>query len=417
MSETRGIPQNNQHLDQAAQAIGNTGLVSPLLARTPVPQAPEPDEVWHLGAGHAWVYYGHGNDGLVRPLILSDGFDSGPSSLDHIWDSWNNTDSFVFFTELLARGTDLIIVGYDERSASIQDNAAVVTRAITKAIQYRTGNAELVVGGYSMGGLITRYALARMEHEGQDHQTHTYFSYDTPHRGAWVPISLQAFAHYSKPLNPMFSDQINSAAARQMLWRHIETVDDTPAEDPLRTKFLTELHDFGGWPHRPRKIGVANGLGTGVGNGDVAGAKALTSKGLWFKNTTLDIQASGDHQKVASLRSILGQSPADVYTDGIPDGDGAPGGLLNSFQILADALNQSPLGATDLDYPDTCFIPTVSAAAIRDLSTHDDLYVNVSSLPASQSELDDFQCSTAENEGHIHMSSEHGQWLLDRLPA
>ncbi|MGW0615021.1 esterase/lipase family protein [Streptomyces sp. NPDC002788] len=414
MSET----QNNQHIDQVAQAIGNTGLISPLPTWTAVPKAPEPDEVWQLGAGNAWVYYGSGNDGLVRPLILSDGFDSGPSSLDHIWDSWNSEGTFAFFTKLLDSGRDLIIVGYHERSASIQDNAAVVTKAITKAIHDRTGNAELVVGGYSMGGLITRYALTKMEHDGPEHQTHTYFSYDTPHRGAWVPISLQAFAHYSAVVHPdvfaPFSDQINSPAARQMLWRHIHDYNETPAEDPLRTKFLTELHDFGGWPRHPRKIGVANGLGTGVGNGDVAGAEALKSTGVWLNQTTLDIQQSGNHQKVASLRNAaVPPRSVDVYTDGIPDGDGAPGGQLNSFQIVAEAL----LGLADNKYRDACFIPTVSAAAIRDLGTHNDLYVNVNSLPTSESELDEFQCSTDKNEGHIYMSPEHGQWLLDRLPA
>ncbi|MBD0692588.1 hypothetical protein [Streptomyces sp. CBMA123] len=414
MSQPGGTSHNDQHLARAAQAIGSMGLVSPLPA-PPVAAAPGPDETWDLDGGWAWVYYGAGNGGLVRPLVLSDGFDSGPSLLDHIWDGWNG-QGFPFFSELLARGRSLVIIGYAERSASILDNAEVAIEAILKTIRNQPDrNGGLVVGGYSMGGLITRYALAKMEFEGEDHQTATYFSYDTPHGGAWIPISVQAFAHYSKELNSAFSDQVNSPAARQMLWRHIETVEGKPAEDPLRTEFLAELRRVGSWPSRPRKIGVANGAGNGTGNQDVPGDAALRCTDVLFDNTALYIQASSAHQLVAELRSILLVSK-DVYTDGFPEGDGAPGGQLSTFKLIADALNQAVNGNTELFYPDTCFIPTVSAVAIRDIGTNDGLYTNVDNLPPSESELDEFQCAST-NEGHIHMTPEHGKWLLERLSA
>jgi hypothetical protein len=41
-----------------------------------------------------------------------------------------------------------------------------------------------------------------METEGDKHQTSTYFSYDSPHRGGWVPISVQAFAHFMASQDP-----------------------------------------------------------------------------------------------------------------------------------------------------------------------------------------------------------------------
>ena len=43
-----------------------------------------------------------------------------------------------------------------------------------------------------MGGLVTRYALAKLETENVEHQVGTYFSYDSPHQGAWIPISPTA---------------------------------------------------------------------------------------------------------------------------------------------------------------------------------------------------------------------------------
>jgi hypothetical protein len=255
-----------------------------------------------------------------------------------------------------------------------------------------------------------------MEYNGEDHQTSTYFSYDTPHRGAWIPISLQAFAHWSKPLNADYSTVINSPAARQMLWRHIENAGDEPAEDPMRTKFLAQLDDIGGWPRRPHKrIGVANGAGNGQGNGDVAGAPAISCTGLGFQNTVLYVQDSDDPQTVASLNTIFGLPQTVQPTRGLPEADGAPGGMLDSFKLLADSLNSAPLSNTEVHFADTCFIPTVSAVAIRDLDANENWYTDVAGLPQSESELDAFQCAS-RNEGHIFMSQEHGEWLLSQLP-
>ena len=40
-----------------------------------------------------------------------------------------------------------------------------------------------MVIGYSMGGLIARYALAYMEEQGIAHETRLYVSYDAPQKG------------------------------------------------------------------------------------------------------------------------------------------------------------------------------------------------------------------------------------------
>jgi triacylglycerol esterase/lipase EstA (alpha/beta hydrolase family) len=54
----------------------------------------------------------------------------------------------------------------------------------SEAAAERTGGTPLVVGGLSMGGLVTRYALAMLERDNPEHEVGTYFSYDSPHRGA-----------------------------------------------------------------------------------------------------------------------------------------------------------------------------------------------------------------------------------------
>jgi hypothetical protein len=147
---------------------------------------------------------------------------------------------------LRKRGRDVILLGFDDRSASILENAEVATACIMRTSAERLGNAGLVVGGCGTGGLITRYALARMEEQRMAHQTA-----DTPHYGAWIPSSLQAFAHFLTRA-PALSQQINSPVMRQILGRHLETVDGTPREDPLRTELLDTLNKMGGWPQLPR---------------------------------------------------------------------------------------------------------------------------------------------------------------------
>ncbi|WP_043603512.1 hypothetical protein [Candidatus Protofrankia datiscae] len=70
----------------------------------------------------------------------------------------------------------------------------------------------------------------------------------------------------------------------------------------------------------------------------------------------------------------------------------------------------------ELHHPTVCFVPSVSAVAIRDIDRQDDLYANINQLsPEEESELDEFVCS-ATNTGHTAITQELSTWLLDRLP-
>ncbi|MFJ2113666.1 esterase/lipase family protein [Streptomyces sp. NPDC087850] len=413
------------------QYVGPLGLVE-TLDRPEPPPAPVPDAVWHFGRhlnpeeqgqadyvpvydATAWVYFSNSRHGLVRPVLLADGFNSGPSKLDELYDGFENGE-YPFISELRGRGRDAVIFGFGDRTASILDNAAYMTEAIMKLIAERRGDEPLVVGGFSMGGLVARYALAGMETESIDHQTALYFSYDSPHRGAWVPIGLQAFAHYLKrgnPANGALSDQINSTASRQLLWRHIEAVGDIPGEDKARGDFLAALESVGNWPMRPRKIGVANGRGDGLGTGIEPGGVAFRSTGLLFPGTTLYAQAEGDDALVAELKANFGQDET-VTTDGLPAIDGAPGGTLNSFEIAANTLNGLPFGGAEAPVPEICFVPSVSAVDVCDLDTTELLTTDIGSLPPERSALDDFLCAS-DNERHTKITAELCEWIIERL--
>ncbi|MFE4312195.1 esterase/lipase family protein [Streptomyces sp. NPDC056891] len=402
-------------------------------ARAEISAAPAPHDEWELPGGKAWVFYSPLNRRqLIRPVILSDGFAGGPSSLDRLWAGLEENGDYRFVSELHAAGRDVIILGYDDRAASITANADTVIDCICRALSERVGRSKLVVGGFSMGGLVTRYALAKMELDPAlpDHETSLYLSYDTPHRGAWLPVSLQAFTHFAAdnwgevPLVGeklrQFSALLNSPAARQMARWHLEKASGTVKEAPERVEFLQELEELGSWPRSVRKIGVANGVDTGNGNGIKPDVTAVRADGETLVDTWLKTQATGD-QEVARLQKKGGEA-VSVRTSGLPDIDGAPGGLFTAPSEQGDpgsfglvALLGRLLGNTvDPDVITTsCFIPAISALAVGDISDPKALY---QSITPDSSELDAF-VAAGRNEGHTTMTEELGAWIVNEIVA
>lgn len=397
--------------EQNEQSVGEFTLTGPLTTAPPAGYtAPEPDEKWTLRGGFAHVYYGEGNQGIVRPVIMADGFNLGKSDLTWLYAGLDG--DFPLLAGMRRRGRDVILVGFDERSASILDNARTVTEAVLRTVAQRLGGTRLMAGGFSMGGLVTRYALARMEHERMDHQVGAYFSWDTPHRGAYIPIGLQAFAHFI-PVPNDFARQMNSPAARQMLWRHYDAMTGQNGIAPERREFLKRLEEAGGWPRIPRILALANGRGDGTGIAVPPGETVLKSERV-YPGTAFYAQAQGREVTVAELKRRFPESEKTITTGDLPEMDGAPGGTLRSYGILADALKKA--GAqVDLRHEEICFVPTVSAVALRDLDQQKDLYANLEDIAPDESETDDFVWSSATTP-HTAVTEELATWLMDRLP-
>ncbi|MDX3486536.1 MULTISPECIES: esterase/lipase family protein [Streptomyces] len=375
-------------------------------------EVPEHEE-WPLPNGFAWVFPGEGNNGnLVRPVIMADGFNLGRSKLDVLYHGLES-GSFPFISELRRRGRDVILLGFEERSASILDNAEAAVAAILRATAEQVGDTRLVVGGFSMGGIVTRYALAKLETQRMDHRTALYFSYDSPHRGASIPVGVQAFSHFI-PFPNDFARQMNSPAARQMLWQHYDKDTEKITVAPERTEFLAALDRVGNWPQIPMKIAVANGRADGIGLPDVKPGEVALRIDRIYPGTTFYTQAQGDDVTAAYLNRRFPKAEQTVATNGFPELDGAPGGTLHTYKILSGAMEKLG-GKIDLRHEDVCFVPTVSAVAVRDIEKQDDLYVNVDELAPEESELDDFLCSSTTT-AHTGITEELCTWIMDRLP-
>ncbi len=413
--------------DAAALGAKLTQAFNPRTVKPGV-RVPAPEE-WPLQGGTAWVWRVPGNERLTKPVIIADGFSAGASSRDEwagLWQEAQIEEIHPWGTQLHEHGCDVIVLGYDSRSAPIRDNAAVARQCILRAAGERVGSAPLTVGGLSMGGLVTRYALTRLETQRIDTQVGTYFSFDSPHRGAWIPISLQSFAHFLAGLaawvpDPDTKEQlramsklINSPAARELLWKHTDThegLDSQFGPDPARGEFVRELEAMGSYPLGPRKLGVANGRGDGQGLDVEPGAENLVwTRELLGPGATLYAQKDGTDQLVASLQRAGLGAAIGVKTSAIPALDGAPGGTLDSFGIAAEALNDAGYEAT-VAFPDVCFVPVASAVDLADPS---DPYAPVNDMSPENSGLDEYE-GASHNEGHTLLTSELCTWLTEQF--
>ncbi|MER7622504.1 hypothetical protein [Streptomyces sp. NPDC126503] len=383
----------------------------------------EPDATWQLtgerASGTAAVYYAEGRTHLRKPFLFADGFNYGPSDLPALYGHFNTPYEEGrpgFLDQLRARGFDIVLIGFDERHTHIQHNAEVARQAILRTVAERLGGEPLVVGGVSMGGIITRYALAKMENDGYDHQTATYLSYDSPHNGAWIPLVLQQMAYFFEKLAPAEPSQaalIRSPAAQQLLWAWVPDstyTGEVATASELRREFVRELADLGNFPRRPRLLGVTNGRGDGVGRPLPAGEIAFDWQAIVASATARFQPDKGTEQPIGGMHA--GLQVRRSTTSEVPALDGAPGGTLDSFGKVADAISAK----ISEEYRSGAFVPTVSAAALdHDPVTWDvDPNLDLLDQAPDRFHLDDVGFDT-DNTTHGQVTAPLAEWILDRL--
>ncbi|MEZ4779822.1 MAG: T9SS type A sorting domain-containing protein, partial [Flavobacteriaceae bacterium] len=273
----------------------------------------------------------HTNNGntqqkLLNPIVIIDGFDpldkrkiqdSDPhpdlSNEEHrsiedmmmYFDSQGNQKNLI--QELNAMGFDIVIVnhpvhqtavnGYikiDGGADYIERNAmghvALYQRLNTILTQNNSSN-ELVIVGPSMGGQISRYALAYMEKHNIPHNTRLWVSIDSPHLGANIPVGVQTLLNVindkmdSSTAQDFVENQLGSPAAKQQLIEQYKknynpfennidenyldgrTISQGYSETrghPFFTQYYNNLYTNGlanslGYPQNLRKIAVVNG--------------------------------------------------------------------------------------------------------------------------------------------------------------
>ena len=285
----------------------------------------EPDYTIDLEGISVGVFEGCNPDGINRALIYLEAFD--PLDFDKTF-GLSNDPSEVYsniirnneLDELKRYGYSFYVVNWDNSRIDIRDNANYVINLINYLKSTIPGDEQFVMAGESMGGLVARYALTKMEYDGEDHRTRLMITIDSPHGGANMPLSFQHLYRDvfdatigSKPFQKligMTSRQIGTAlnvfldskAARQMLIYHVngESINSagisTYTGDKAKDIFFADLASIGNYPKYCKNLATTNGSMSGDKQtraydetDRIAGDKLFDFKGeiyyriLWFK--------------------------------------------------------------------------------------------------------------------------------------
>lgn len=152
----------------------------------------------------------------------------------------------------------------------IQRNSGFIRALLDWAVtKYKITTADRVaVVGYSMGGIVSRYALLSMLTAGIENKIDLYVTVDSPHYGAYTPIGVQTIANVFADLGGNEAlKAADSFAARQMLRYHYTQGSSTQTwTNDFQQLYIDELLGaFGGFPTADglRTVAVSSGRSDG----------------------------------------------------------------------------------------------------------------------------------------------------------
>lgn len=414
----------------------------------------------YQGYDEAQAYFGEGEyeifidlvGGILdKPIIVLDGFDPGDGrDITGLYNSLS-FDGDNLADILRAEGYDIVILNapmyttngkdIDGGADYIQRNAFVLIELINLLNEQKVGDEELVVLGPSMGGLIARYALAYMEQNSIPTETRLYISFDSPHRGANIPVSLQYLINYlaeqldEPDAQAIVANVLNSAAAKEMLYDHLlghlldgSTYEQDPAKllpagaPNFRDAFQSEL-DALGFPEQVRNVTMINGSNQGTTTG-TPGVQVIDTSLDLGNFITADINmhftpAAGQSINVTSVDSFFIGLPLDSfdavsmsfgYTDGV---DSSPGGTSSISGALGDGGGNPIIIAfiEALEQDLYSFIPAISALAI---TNEDDWFAipdigGIHDSPFVNTYIPD------ENEPHVTVTAASAAFALEEI--
>lgn len=216
-----------------------------------------------------------GNAALTKPFIVVEGFDPVGIAQLISEDLENGFCSIQNFRGSLSaeieNNYDIIYVDWKNSESYIQGNANCLIEIIRWVNAHKTTDEKNIVYGHSMGGLIARYALRKMELAFEPHDVSVYISHDTPHLGANLPLGFQ-YALYDilsffemnfiDEERDIFLSYLHSPSARQMLMHYVD--ENGVIDNSMHNSWLLDLRQVG-FPEGDsraepiRNIAISNG--------------------------------------------------------------------------------------------------------------------------------------------------------------
>ena len=207
------------------------------------------------------------------PVIVVEGFDpqnsTSPLEVYEMLNAWGGVDI------ARAAGRSVWFLDFGDGGGAITANANLVSSAVQIAANWGgLTNAKVDVLGLSMGGVVSRYALARDEQNGgwSDGLVRLFVSGDSPQQGANGPISLQEIVLFGN--DPSLTPLLGCDAALSMLYTSVRSYQNSGCALgalPSATSWTgsSAAHDWfyaglnalngDGYPHKCRNVAVANG--------------------------------------------------------------------------------------------------------------------------------------------------------------
>ena len=187
--------------------------------------------------------------GDKNAIVFSEGFDAYNTNGQEMYYQ-AASDLIACFNE---NGYDVYLLDNFFGTQSIRNNAAVFASAVDY-ISSLNDNKLIVAGGVSMGGIISRYALARAEQENKPLPVHTFIAIDSPHQGAVISEPLQNFKKANEGDDEFAKYALSNIAAKQLLNYNAYDPDGT-----IHDEFYAAMNSLNGdgYPHFTRNIGVS----------------------------------------------------------------------------------------------------------------------------------------------------------------
>lgn len=270
-----------------------------------------PDFTLDLPGINAGVYQSCADNGTQaledkKFVIYLEGFDamdyraSRNRDIERIYDVMIKQKQLV---ELRNYGYNFVVVDWKSSTINMMTNMMYVVGLIDYLKCTYPNDHEFVVIGESMGGVIARAALLFMESDAylngtnlgyepcfkeRMHKTRLLMTFDSPHQGANIPLSLQEFykalmegamglnlssnfldilpAPQRIVFGDLYNNTLNSVAAKQLLLYHAETRHSCNGSmyncydaHPWHNQFFDLLEDMGDYPQYCKLMALSNG--------------------------------------------------------------------------------------------------------------------------------------------------------------
>jgi hypothetical protein len=186
------------------------------------------------------------NGKMLKPILLPEGFDVDhgivnaqvsfntlETMLSLVMDNTTlaKTSNTSLLKTLYNEGYEIVLIKFKDCTRAVTDNSYAIQSATLKIQSWlETPNLPIKYVGPSMGGLVVRHALQtfRSRYSGILPNVSTYLSFDSPHRGALVPMSVQAFLLYANRIDDdskiKLANLTSPAAKQMMLYTESQTV-------------------------------------------------------------------------------------------------------------------------------------------------------------------------------------------------